>query len=212
MGAHTTNAHLEMPPTRSTEDDLRTARAAAGGDESAKRKLAETVYDRVQRTLCFISNAPDEVDDLTQNALVEVLQSVGSYRGEAPLTHWAERIAVRTAARHFEKRRRRDRLFEKGMLGLPAEMHAATDETAAYREMLRRFERLIAALGDDSRMALVLHHVRRYSVDEIAALSNCSKFTVKGRLRRARRRLKREILQDEVLAEWVEAHLDWSRP
>ena len=185
---------------------------AADGDAQASRQVVESVYERVRRTMVYISNCADEVDDLTQNALVEVLRSIGSYRGDAPLVHWAERIAVRTAAKQFDKRRRRDRLFLKAFGELPPEVVASTDETAAYHAMLERFQELIGSLSDDNRMALVLHHVRGYPISEIATLCNCSKFTIKGRLRRSRRWLKREILRDEVLAEWIEDELGWSEP
>ncbi len=211
MGTQSTNAHSSAPSRWQPESDLKMARAAAGGDETAKRQLVEHVYDTVRKTLIFISNCTDEVDDLTQNALVEVLRSLESYRGEAPLRHWADRIAIRTAAKHFDKRRRRERLFEAAYGDFPLEVEASTDATAAHREMLSRFQRLLATLSDANRLALMLHHVRGYSLSEIATLCNCSKFTVKGRLRRTRRWLKREVLRDEVLAEWVEDELGWSK-
>ena len=210
MGAQSTKARSSQTSRWLKESDLKMARAAAGGDETAKRKLVETVYDRVRKTLVFISNNTDEVDDLTQNALVEVLRSIKSYRGEAPLTHWADRIAVRTAAKHFDKRQRRKILFQNAFGDIPLTVDAPTDETAAYREMLKRFQLLIATLSEDNRLALILHHVRGYPISDNSTLCNCYKFTVKGRLRRTRRCLKREILRDEVLAEWVEDELDRS--
>lgn len=212
MGAQSTKARFSELSRWRQEDDLNLARAAAAGDDVARRKLVEGVYDRVRSTMVFVSNCADEVDDLTQNALVEVLRSVGSYRGEAPLAHWAERIAVRTAAKQFEKRRRRGKLFAAAYRDVPPEVDASTDEAAEYREMLHRFQLLIATLSEDNRLALLLHHVKGYPVSEIASLCNCSTFTVKGRLRRTRRWLKREILRDEVLAEWIEDKLGWSQP
>ncbi len=212
MRAEHTDIRAKNASNRGEDSDLDLARAAAFGDEAAKRRLIEVVYDRIRRTLAYISNRADEVDDLTQNAAIEVLQSIQTYRGDAPLIHWAERIAVRTAAKHFDKRRRRARLFADMVGNLPSELEPSTDETAECREMLTRFQALFSTLGDNSRLALILHHVRGYPVAEIAAICRCSKFTVKGRLRRARRRLKREILRDEILGAWLEDKIDWGKP
>ncbi len=203
MGVLSTDAQVSKPKSRFEESDLHLTRAALSGDETAKRKLVEKVYAEVRRTLVFISNRNDEVDDLTQSALIEVLLSLESYRGEAPLIHWADRIAVRTAAKHFDKRRRRDHLFAKVKEDFTPQVGASADETSEYREKIGRVQLLVAGLSDDNRLALILHHVKGYPIDEIAALLGCSKFTIKGRLRRSRRRLKREILKDEVLSEWI---------
>jgi RNA polymerase sigma factor (sigma-70 family) len=184
MSAQSTNARFSEPSTGSQEEDLLLVRAAVEGNEKAKRLVVEKVYDRVQRTLACISNCEDEVDDLTQNALIEVLRSLENYRGEAPLEYWADRIAVRTAAKRFDKRRRRERLMALALDDIVPKIDFSLDEAAEHREVLRRIQHLITALGDHNRLPLVLHHV-------------------KGRLRRSRRWLRREVMRDEVLAEWV---------
>ena len=95
-------------------DDLSLAKAAADGDPGAQKDLVHSVISSIRKTLAYISSNPSDVDDLTQLALIQVLKSAKNFRGESALTYWADRIAVRTAARQFEKRRRRENLRPRG--------------------------------------------------------------------------------------------------
>ena len=50
------------------------------------------------------------------------------------------------------------------------------------------------------------------ALDDIAVMSGCSVFTIKGRLRRGRRRLKTAVLADPTLSQWITDELNWKVP
>ena len=92
------------------ESELEMAQSAAQGDDNAKRDLVGLVLDQVRRTMSYLSGSERDAEDLSQMALIQILNSAGSFRGECTLKYWAERIAVRTAMKHFRKRQRREKL------------------------------------------------------------------------------------------------------
>ena len=89
----------------SPRDDPRIA-AAAGGDRAAASALLAELLPRTRNVVRFLLRGDAEVDDFAQNALIEVLRSLPSFRGESSLTTWADRITVRTALRLLGRRQR----------------------------------------------------------------------------------------------------------
>ncbi|MBN2716839.1 MAG: RNA polymerase sigma factor [Deltaproteobacteria bacterium] len=188
------------------------AKRACEGDESATQQVVEQVFDRIWRSMSFMSNNPHDVDDLTQNALIAVLASLPTFRADCPLAYWAEKIAVRTASKKFEKHRRRKKIFESFRQEQVTVHVQSAEARAADEEIIDRFQCCLDRLSDDQRAAIIAHHINGYALDEIASMLGCSVFTIKGRLRRGRRRLKKAVLADPGLSQWVTGELGWEVP
>ena len=192
--------------------DAQLAQRACEGDDTAKQQVVEQVFDRVWKTMSFMSNNDHDVDDLTQNALMAVLSSLSSYRGDCPLVYWAEKVAVRTAAKKFEKHRRRSRLFADFRQKIVAPHVPSAEDLTWNEQLIDCFQQCLDRLSDEQRAAIVAHHINGYALEEIALLCGCSVFTIKGRLRRGRRRLKKAVLADPTLSQWVKGELNWRLP
>src|SRR5258708_34464432 len=66
------------------------------------------------RRLCYsYLNSADEVDDLFQEIMTNVWNSLPSFRGEAKLSTWVYRVAVNTALIHRRQRRPSEELANK---------------------------------------------------------------------------------------------------
>src|SRR3954471_20635527 len=96
---------------------LRRVQAAATGDAelvrrcvarepAALRELFERERYRVHGLLFRMigSNAP--LEDLAQEAFLEIFRSLASFRGESPLSAWIDRCVVRVAYAHFRRKSR----------------------------------------------------------------------------------------------------------
>jgi len=179
--------------------DLVAARRAAGGDRAAKRQLAGRLLERVRATTRYLSANDRDRDDWVQLSLLEILASLGSFRGNSSLEKWADRITVRTVMRLLKQRRRREQKVSLIPEPLPEML---TTAGPSFEELLIR-ERVaehLSALEPDNRAVVVLKLVHGYKVDEIAELVGAPRDTVKGRLKRGRRRLKEQFANDSVLA------------
>jgi RNA polymerase sigma-70 factor, ECF subfamily len=187
--------------TRARQDDLALAEAAAAGDTGARRALLARVLSRVRATVRYVSADDRDQDDLVQLALVQILASARTFRGESSLAAWADRIAIRTALRHLARRRRKEQVvcLEEAPDAGPVE---AVDEHARLA-MRRRLAVHLGALSPTLRAVVVLRLVHGYGIDEIAEMTETGRNTVRDRLVHGKRKLAKRLEKDPVFRRWV---------
>lgn len=185
----------------SAEGDRALAVAAARGEPRARSALVERLLDRVRRTTSYLTLTADEADDLAQIALMEVLGSAGTFRGECKLETWADGITIRVAAQHLRKRTRREGLLAR--FGLAPEAPPAVEETVDLGQIRGRIAYHLSKLTPERRTAFVLRHALGHSVAEVAELTGVPVNTVRDRLRVARGQLRKRALADPVLRDWA---------
>jgi RNA polymerase sigma factor (sigma-70 family) len=183
------------------------ARAAARGDEEA----AGTLVAHVGRSMLAVvrrvlGREHADVDDVTQDAVLALLDGLGTFRAECTVLHFAQRIALLTAltaqrrlrlrARWAPARTGDEHLADKSAPS-PVESAAAGHRRAVLRDLL-------AELPDIIGEALALHYMLDYTVEEIAAAAGVSPNTVWSRLRLGKQALRRKLDANARLAERLE--------
>ena len=83
-------------------EDTPIVEAVRAGDREAFRILVERHQDKVFSVLHRITNDPDRVEELAQEAFMRAYQGIQSFRGESQFGTWLVQIAV-YAARDFNK-------------------------------------------------------------------------------------------------------------
>ena len=186
-------ARLVMPlfqEAAAFPEDLARARAAAGSRAAAGALMAE-ILPRVRNLVRYLVRGDQGVDDLAQEALVAILRGLATYRGDAPLLAWVDRVVVRST---FE-RRRRERVRNTREGGeIPGDDAPLMRESAPDLGLDRRA--LVLALeqmNPQQRDALVLHHVVGMSVPEVAAALEAPVETVRSRLRLGMAQLRERL-------------------
>src|SRR5579862_3344268 len=71
------------------------ARAAIAGEQSALLKLVELLRHDVFRLAMRMLGHPADAEDAAQEALIQIVTSLSSFRGESSVRTWAFRIACR---------------------------------------------------------------------------------------------------------------------
>lgn len=166
------------------------------GDQHAARELMARLQPVVSRVVRAhrVRRTPHE--DLTQETFIKVFSRIDQYEGEAPITHWAARIARTTCLDHLRAQRRRPELrwadlaeHESDALAKTlAAPDPRTSEAIAKRDLIATlFARLPAA---DQRV-LQLFVLEEKTFAEISRLTGWTTGTVKIRTFRARRKLHR---------------------
>lgn len=182
--------------------DVALARAAAGGDRGARRQLVERLLDRVRAEVTYLAGRDPDADDCAQLALIEILRSVGTYRGDASLETWAERIVVRTTLRHLRQRRGRAEVVS--LVLAPEQADRRTGEDAVGRmQISSRMEEMMESLPAQQRTAVVLQLVFGHSVMEIAEMTDSRPNTIRDRLQRGRRLLRKRLRKSPFFQEWL---------
>ena len=121
-------------------------------------------------------------DDLTQDTYLRAIQSVGKFRGDAPVRVWLLAIARRVCAAEIAARSR-DRRLATRLEALPG-TGRPQPSPEPYSQVMA--DDLIAALAPDRRAAFVLTQMLGCSYAEAAAICGCPVGTIRSRVARAR--------------------------
>jgi RNA polymerase sigma-70 factor (ECF subfamily) len=172
--------------TRAASADLDLMRRAGSGNQDAQRALLKRLMGRAGRLAQALLRNREDALDASQVALLSILRSTASFRGESSVECWADRIVVRTALRVARLKRRNE-----------ANESDATDcsrlSTPPGSEARVCANQYLSRLPEAQRTALLLRSGFGYSVEEIAQLTQAPVNTVKDRLKRARSAVHREL-------------------
>src|SRR4030065_2455721 len=80
------------------------------GNSQAVEKLVKSCQPTAFRLALSILDDPDEADDVAQDALIQTIRAITSYRAEASFQTWFYRIIVNNCLGKLRKRRTRERL------------------------------------------------------------------------------------------------------
>lgn len=159
---------------------------AQAGDEFAYRESLERIAARLRGFLRHrLSGVPDEVEDLVQETLLALHLQRGTYDATLPVSAWVLAIARHKLVDLWRRRGRREALhdplddIDEGLLA------AVADEGPAQRDL----DRLLRALPEAQRVAIVLTKVEGLSVAEAAARTGASESAIKVQVHRGLKRL-----------------------
>jgi len=182
-------ASARSPGSEVDPDDQELVRRCAAGDPLAWRALYDRAFPDVERLVVAVGVTEAEADDLCQEIFVIVHRHLPAFRGEARLSTWISRIAVREAIRCARRARLRRRLADLFRRERRAFLPVDWSESAASRRHYVR--ELLSRLDPARRLALVLYELDGLPVAEIARITGCAEKTVWTRLHRARADLEK---------------------
>lgn len=192
---------LSVVPRAVPETDAEIIAACVAGDPAAQRLLFRREYGRVNATVYRILGSARDADDLVQETFIAVFRGLARFRGDAKLSTWIDRIAVRVVFHHL-----RGRPKATLPLDVVAEVEAAggmLDDQTHARDGLRRLYDTLGALSPQSRAAFALFAIDGRSIAEVAEITQSTVVATKCRIWRARREVMKAAAADPVLAELV---------
>lgn len=172
-------------------------RRARAGDMAAHEAIFEVFSAPVFSLAARMTGSTATADDILQETFVEVIRSVGRFRGDSSLATWIRRIAVSKSLMHMRTAwQRRATLFrDLGDERKPFEPAAPATSGAVNAKL--DLDKALARLSDASRMVVLLHDVEGYTHAEIARLMGKSVSFSKSQLARAHQRLRAWVEQVE---------------
>lgn len=176
-------------------DDFALARMCALGNPAAIRRVTTANNQRLFRAAWSILKDRGEAEDAVQSAYLKAFASIKLFEGRSALSTWLTRIAINEAlARSRGLKRRRAWLESEGVTVMEDYRRQDAPDEALAREQVRSLmEQAIAALPDTFRTVFVLRDVEGLSVEETSEALDIPGATVKSRLFRARRKLRKSL-------------------
>jgi len=181
--------------------DLALVDRFTGGEDAAAREIFRRHQRRVHATLYRILGPSRDAEDLVQETFIQVFRSIASFRGDARLSTWIDRIAARVAYRYLRASKRQLSLVDTDQES--ASQSASPRDQVRARLGIARLYAAMASLPPAARIAFAIHELDGRSVEEVAAILGASKTATKLRIWRARRALLRMAQGDALLREFL---------
>jgi len=164
---------------------------AKAGDRTAQERFIRCYERRVHAFLGRSLLGREPVDDLAQEVFLRVLRALPRFEpGAARVSTWIFAIAVRLLADRSRRRRFWFAPFEEA--SSPG-AGPSPEQGAIDRQTLSAVELALSELSPEQRMALALFELHELSHAEVAEAMGTSVATVKTRLFRARRTLRKRM-------------------
>jgi RNA polymerase sigma-70 factor (ECF subfamily) len=169
----------------------RCQRNERGAFDELVARHQDRVFTAVTR---FCGNAEDAAD-IVQRAFINAFRKIQEFKGDSAFSTWIYRIAFNQAISFRRENRRpavsiyskdEERLVEPAVDSNPTEKMEGEETQKKVQQALEQLEE-----GD--RQIILLKDLQGHSYDEIAAIMQIPKGTVRSRLHRARLELKSKL-------------------
>ena len=146
------------------------------------QRYSRYVYAQIARSVRLV----DDVEDIAQIVFVKVYENLHQLRKPDRFRPWLHSIIRNAVNSHHRRRVVQLRLEE----ALYPEPEVSTDAEEEVKHVVRAALHILSA---EHRQVIAHHYFKGYSYAETADLLNLTVETVRGRLRRARLKLKGEL-------------------
>ncbi len=152
------------------------------------RLALESYLDTVYRLAFARTRSKQDAEDVAQEVMLKLCRHAGEIESEAHLKHWLIRVTVNECASLFRSPwRRRTQPLDESWLAAQPDAPESDD----------RLDAALEALNPDQRAAIHLFYYEDMSAEEIAGALGIRPATVRERLSRARRKLRKLLDEGE---------------
>ena len=174
--------------------------SARQGDQEAFAQLIRLYEKRIFALTLRMCKNPADAEEAAQEAFLAVWQGLAFFRGDSSFSTWLYRLAS-NACVDLLRREGRHRSAAGPSLNDEDVFVDAVDPAptphmlAEQAELRRQIEEGLAALPEDYRQVLILREIHQRSYDEISEILSLDLGTVKSRINRGRKRLRKFLLE-----------------
>jgi RNA polymerase sigma-70 factor (ECF subfamily) len=166
------------------------------GEVDAFNELVGRHQDRVYAAVTRFCGNGEDAADVVQRAFINAYRKIGEFKGDAAFSTWIYRIAFNQAI-SFRRENRRPAVSmhakdEDGLVSEPVD-ERAPGESMESEETRLKVQQALERLEEEDRQIIILKDLQGHSYDEIAAILQVPKGTVRSRLHRARMELKEKL-------------------
>lgn len=174
--------------------------AARQGDQAAFEQLVLLYEKRVFALTLRMCKNPEDAAEAAQEAFLAAWQGLPFFRGDASFSTWLYRLAsnacVDLLRREGRHRAAAGPSLNDEELNLDVPDRAPSPQAMAEQTELRtQIEAGLAALPPDYRQVLILREMHQRTYDEIADILDLDLGTVKSRISRGRKQLRKILLE-----------------
>ena len=177
-------------------------REAQKGDNEALNSLFNEFYNDLYYFALKTVKDDEIALDVTQEAFVEIINTLGNLKEPAAFVTWAKQITYHQCTRYFKKKK--DVLVDEDEDGNTVfdtlkEENAEfiPDEALDKSDFKKTVMAILDELSEEQRSATMMYYFDEMSVRQIAEIQGVSEGTVKSRLNYARKAIKNSVEEYE---------------
>ncbi len=181
-------------------NELQWIEAARQGDMVAFEELVKLYEKRVYALTLRMCKNPEDAAEAAQEAFLSAWQGLPFFRGDASFSTWLYRLASNACVDLLRKEGRHKNAagpsFNDEDAGLDIADHALQPHEALERKELKaQIEAGLQSLTADHRQVLILREIHQRSYQEISEILSLDLGTVKSRINRGRKQLRKFLLE-----------------
>ncbi len=166
-------------------------RQVQNGDRSACDVLIDRYYQPIYKFLRRTGHSRHISEDLTQQTFIKCFACIGSLRSPKALASWLYKIAANSSRLWWRKNKKIAVVYLADFLD---ETEAKkTPDTLEQAQQLEQLNAAVQKLPWHLRQTIVLHYFQQLTIKETAEAINVSQATIKGRINRALKKLKKNL-------------------
>lgn len=166
-------------------------------DNLAFQELFKRFGQRIFRTAMRILREEESAKDAVQETMINIHRAADTFRGEARLGTWINRITVNVCLEMIRKNKKHANRIEDDVsehLSLKTSEDLDPYREAVRVEARRRVDRALSRLSRKHRVVVRMHDLEGFTIREIAEQVNVAEGTIKSRLFYGREELKRQLI------------------
>ncbi len=152
-------------------------------------KLLKPEHARAEAFCRKLAANREDADDLYQDSLLTAIRNFDRLKDPGSFRTWLYRIVINQCRNHYRRPWRRRRVQMTPQL----EIVNSGSDPAAVHAARRWLNRGMAILSVEQRALVCLHELEGWTIAELARLFRRPQGTIKARLSRSRKKMRREI-------------------
>lgn len=174
------------------------------GDRDAFNELFKMYESKVINIAYGMLSDRDDAYDAAQEVFIKVYRNISSFKENSSLSTWIYRITSNTCNDFLRKRMKSagaisiNSFDNENNMDIP-DKSPLPEEYAELSEAQATVRKAISELSDEYREIITLCDVEDLSYEQTANILNCPVGTVKSRLNRARKLLKKKLSDNREL-------------
>lgn len=190
-------------------DDKKLIKKAQKGDTEAFEKLIEKYQNVVYGIAYRYAQNSDDAADMAQEVFLKMFKNINTFKFKSKLSTWIYRVAANTCIDLAKKTGNDNNTYsiddsssDYGSRYLEvADPSPEPVEVVLGGEIKDAVNTAISSLNEEYRTVIILRDIEGLSYDEISEIIDCSVGTVKSRISRGRKILRKILSQNRELFE-----------
>lgn len=150
-------------------------------------------HDRLYNFLIKLTNDPVDAEDILQNALIKISESISDVKEPEKIRTWAYKIATNAAMDYFRQHGKTQTLEFNEEINLLDDTHHTVEDFLITDEMNKCIREKVDTIPLNYRTALILFYFEKLPIAEIAAICGTTVSSIKVRLLRGKEMMNRVL-------------------